>query len=129
EIVTGRDLIERTIRAEEEGFLRTLGEGIQLFETFKWAKALHTSLGAGRGTTEIKDRGASDLLEKAYRVSHWGEAVDSFKEKVKTGLIPGEIVFLLHDTYGFPSDLTALMAREEGLAVDEARFDELMAEQ
>ena len=45
------------------------------------------------------------------------------------GTFPGEIAFLLHDTYGFPSDLTALMAREEGLTVDEARFSELMEEQ
>jgi len=43
--------------------------------------------------------------------------------------IPGDIAFLLHDTYGFPSDLTAVMARERGLTVDEARFDELMTKQ
>ncbi|MCX7907145.1 MAG: alanine--tRNA ligase [Bacteroidetes bacterium] len=41
----------------------------------------------------------------------------------------GETAFLLHDTYGFPIDLTALMARERGLSVDTARFEFLMQEQ
>ncbi len=43
--------------------------------------------------------------------------------------IPGESVFLLYDTYGFPVDLTAVMARERGLAVDEAGFEREMAAQ
>lgn len=37
--------------------------------------------------------------------------------------IPGAEVFKLYDTYGFPVDLTAVMARERGLSVDEAGFD------
>ena len=43
--------------------------------------------------------------------------------------VPGEQAFLLHDTYGFPIDLTLEMAREQGLAVDEAGFRRLMEEQ
>ena len=42
---------------------------------------------------------------------------------------PGEQAFQLHDTYGFPIDLTLEMAAEQGLAVDEAEFRRLMAEQ
>lgn len=45
------------------------------------------------------------------------------------GCIPGDFAFLLYDTYGFPLDLTELMARERGLTVDVAGFDELMDEQ
>lgn len=44
-------------------------------------------------------------------------------------ILPGEEVFKLHDTYGFPFDLTLEMAREEGLEVDEAGFTRLMKEQ
>ena len=50
-------------------------------------------------------------------------------KKSKKSVLPGEEVFKLHDTYGFPFDLTLEMAREEGLEVDEAGFTRLMKEQ
>ena len=40
--------------------------------------------------------------------------------------IPGETVFRLYDTFGFPSDLTADIARERGLTIDEAGFERAM---
>ena len=61
------------------------------------------------------------------------ETVDKVKtDDVKTGggkRISGTDAFTLHDTYGFPIDLTLEMAAEAGLEVDEAGFRELMAEQ
>jgi alanyl-tRNA synthetase len=45
------------------------------------------------------------------------------------GVLPGDQAFVLHDTYGFPIDLTLEMAREQGLDVDEAGFRQLMSEQ
>ena len=50
-------------------------------------------------------------------------------KKSKSSVLPGEDVFKLHDTYGFPFDLTLEMAREEGLSVDEDGFRRLMKEQ
>ena len=47
----------------------------------------------------------------------------------KKTFLPGAEVFKLHDTYGFPFDLTLEMAREEGLEVDEVGFRRLMNEQ
>jgi alanyl-tRNA synthetase len=46
-----------------------------------------------------------------------------------TATLSGEQAFQLHDTYGFPIDLTLEMANEQGLAVDEDGFRRLMAEQ
>jgi alanyl-tRNA synthetase len=46
-----------------------------------------------------------------------------------TTTLSGEQAFQLHDTYGFPIDLTLEMANEQGLAVDEDGFRRLMAEQ
>ena len=50
-------------------------------------------------------------------------------KKSKVSVLAGAEVFKLHDTYGFPFDLTLEMAREEGLEVDEAGFTRLMKEQ
>ncbi|KFZ28879.1 alanyl-tRNA synthetase [Pseudidiomarina atlantica] len=44
-------------------------------------------------------------------------------------VIPGEVVFKLYDTYGFPVDLTADIAREKGLTVDETGFEQAMEAQ
>jgi REP element-mobilizing transposase RayT/NAD-dependent dihydropyrimidine dehydrogenase PreA subunit len=46
-----------------------------------------------------------------------------------TSVISGEFAFKLYDTYGFPLDLTELMARERGLGIDIAGFEKLMEQQ
>jgi len=48
---------------------------------------------------------------------------------VKDGVIAGETVFRLYDTYGFPVDLTGDIARERGLSLDMDGFNEAMAKQ
>ena len=75
--------VQGVIEAEEKGFLRTLGQGIELFNKMT------------EGKTSIS----------------------------------GDDAFMLHDTYGFPIDLTSLMAREKNLSVDEAGFTQRMQEQ
>ena len=83
ELVAQQAYVEKVVHSEEKSFIRTLGQGIALFEQM----------------TEHSE------------------------------VLTGEDAFKLHDTYGFPIDLTQLMAREKGLRVDVAGFDERMNEQ
>ncbi|MBC7188103.1 MAG: alanine--tRNA ligase [Calditrichaeota bacterium] len=64
------------------------------------------------------DRGLSEFEKRVEQLQAAGETV-----------LPGEDAFRLHDTYGFPLDLTQLLARERGLAVDVAGFEAAMEEQ
>jgi len=60
------------------------------------------------------------------------EILDVALEKTRAqgrGQLAGDTAFLLHDTYGFPVDLTLEVAEEAGLTVDRAAFDRLMSEQ
>jgi alanyl-tRNA synthetase len=85
ELVGRSEYISLVIRGEEERFLRTLDQGIDLFE-----------------------RLAGEVMSGGGRV------------------IGGEAAFRLYDTYGFPVDLTRIMAEEKGLAVDMAGFESAM---
>ncbi len=64
------------------------------------------------------DRGLEIFADVAGRV-----------EKAGKKIIPGEDVFKLYDTYGFPADLTNLIAQERGLQIDMLGFEKLMARQ
>ncbi|MBT6852036.1 MAG: alanine--tRNA ligase, partial [Opitutae bacterium] len=86
ELKDRQELIEKTLRSEEESFNKTLDRGIELFR---------------RESEQIGDK----------------------KE------ISGEFAFRLYDTYGFPLDLTQLMARERSLSVDEEGFNLEMEKQ
>lgn len=83
EIKAQKDYIVNVIRSEEKSFLKTLGQGIELF---------------------------NEMVEGKKKLS-------------------GEEAFKLHDTYGFPIDLTELMARERGVEVDVEEFNKYMKAQ
>ncbi len=68
-----------------------------------------------------EERFASTLTAGMARLEELMEA--------SKGTISGEEAFKLHDTYGFPLELTAEIARERGFEVDEAGFEEAMAQQ
>ncbi|MDZ7692723.1 MAG: alanine--tRNA ligase-related protein [Balneolaceae bacterium] len=67
--------------------------------------------------------------EKSF-LNTLGQGIELFNEMIEgKEVLPGEDAFKLHDTYGFPIDLTVLMARERGVEVDEEGFNKLMKEQ
>ena len=57
--------------------------------------------------------------------------INEIKKKMSTknDKISGELAFELYDTYGFPYDLTGLIARENNLKIDKKKFDKLLSEQ
>ncbi|MFD7470156.1 alanine--tRNA ligase [Streptomyces tendae] len=80
----------------------------------------------------IADRAASE--EEAFRstLRQGTTVLDTAVAKVKAEggrALPGAQAFLLHDTYGFPIDLTLEMAAEQGVEVDREGFTTLMREQ
>ncbi|MFQ6617976.1 MAG: alanine--tRNA ligase, partial [Fidelibacterota bacterium] len=80
----------------------------------------------------------AELVIKAEEES-FGETIDRGIEQFEiiakrvlssgSGSIPGEDVFKLYDTYGFPVDLTGLMAEEKGLRIDQEGFEKEMERQ
>ena len=132
ELGKGQSYIERVIKAEEESFLETLGTGIDYFSSL--APAI-SRLKGGESSVAVladleKDKVALDLLKKAYASSGASATASADLARVgQEGNLPGEIAFLLHDTFGFPVDLTQLMAREQGFGVDMGRYATLMDEQ
>jgi len=81
--------------------------------------------GEEEGFNETLDRGLVFFNEEIDRMVK----VLSGVEGRNTRVFSGDVAFKLHDTYGFPIDLTQLMAREKGYEVDINKFDELMNEQ
>jgi len=65
----------------------------------------------------------AETLDQGMKIL--GEAISNLKGDT----IPGEVVFKLYDTYGFPLDLTADIAREQELKVDEDGFESAMEQQ
>jgi alanyl-tRNA synthetase len=79
---------------------------------------------------EHRDRIREALKDEEERFSQTLErGMGLFEEVAAGGAISGDDAFKLHDTYGFPLELTRDLARDRGLAVDEEEFTRLMAEQ
>ena len=57
------------------------------------------------------------------------EILEDAIAKTTNGVLDGNVVFKLHDTFGFPADLTADVCREKGIKVDTDAFDRSMEEQ
>ncbi len=83
-----RQAINDLVLGEEERFIHTLNQGVQLLD----------------------------------------DVIDGLKKKGES-IIPGESLFTLYDTYGFPIDLTEEIALESGMTLDMAGFDQAMSVQ
>ena len=93
---------------------------------------LSAAMGAAYPELVAKQSFVRDVLRKegeqfARTLETGMEILDAAIAKLgKTNIIDGNTVFKLHDTYGFPTDLTADIARERGLAVDIEGYERAM---
>ena len=115
-LVHKRDEILATIAREEEQFNRTLDRGTVRLDA-ALARISSTST-AGPGAA------APGAAAPAQVIGRRPEDLDA-----EVPVLPGDIAFELHDTFGFPIDLTIEMAAESGFRVDRDGFDIALAEQ
>ncbi len=72
---------------------------------------------------KLEEERFAETLENGMKL------LEDYIEQMKDNVVAGDVAFKLYDTYGFPLDLTADVAREKGLTVDEAGFTEAMEAQ
>ncbi len=127
----GRGYVQRRIirRAIRHGY--KLGRKKPFFH--KLVPDLVALMGAAYPKLQAEAKHIADTLkaeeERFYETLANGmEILDAALDGGKTTL-PGDVAFKLHDTYGFPLDLTQDVCRERGVTVDEAGFDAAMEKQ
>jgi alanyl-tRNA synthetase len=117
---------------------RAIRHGYKLGQTQPFFHKLVPSVVREMGSyyTELVSGGARATQVLAQEESRFAETLatgmallDAEAAKLTSSVIPGETVFRLYDTYGFPLDLTADVARERGLTIDQAGFDSAMEAQ
>ena len=152
EVRAKQDHIEQVIQREEEAFNRTLDTGITLFNRMVFYAL--AELEPEQFNAAEYDKVFVTLFEDSNRsfakeiplapnspipagkerplvlAVHKTVTPEVLNRCLRKGLMLGGVqAFELYDTYGFPLDLTELMARERGLTVDVAGFNKLMEEQ
>lgn len=117
---------------------RALRHGNQLGFTEPFFYLLVTPLVAIMGDAYPELAAASSRIAQVLRqeeeqfattLSQGLKVLEQLTVECTNGIIPGDVVFKLYDTYGFPADLTADIAREKNLQIDEAGFEAAMNEQ
>ena len=127
--VEGRRITD-VLKREEEAFNQTLDIGMSLFQDAV------DSVESAPATLKDDSNLPADYRAEKYeqdasgklKVFHHGRFKRDEYGNVQK-LLDGEVAFKLYDTYGFPLDLTELLARERGFTVDINKFEKLMEEQ
>lgn len=111
ELVLQQDFVQKVVLEEEVSFLRTLATGIQRFENYT----------KKQGELLMSENAIE--LEKSFE-DNWVYSI--LKDQM---VISGDFAFELNDTYGFPIDLTELMAREQRWTVDMDEYNKALLKQ
>ncbi|MGH2552826.1 MAG: alanine--tRNA ligase, partial [Chitinophagaceae bacterium] len=163
------DFVSRVVREEEDAFLKTLDNGIQLFnenllikiDNPEFKKSIEVLKNALEQTSEparnaleklkkfqanintqfsefaAELKGNSESFQKFFSPfaeyakalpnSPVSESIKKLSDQMRT--LSGTLAFKLQDTYGFPIDLTKLMAHENGFEVDDIEFEKSLQKQ
>jgi alanyl-tRNA synthetase len=124
EIVSQKQLVEKVIQEEEISFFRTLSKGMKAIDSLQLKKYSEEAdrIFGDQYETETPDRANYLHAKKNEYIS------DKLKND-KDFVVDGKVAFELYDTYGFPIDLTRLIATERGWNIDEAGFQKEMEQQ
>jgi alanyl-tRNA synthetase len=139
EIAEERDflklLIQETLSPDKDDhgltqWLLGIAEGIEVHPDSAIRADEWKFMSALRGVGRALAFGSEEQRSVSYVRSRVAELASTAESLVPTeSIIPSESGFKLYDTYGFPLDLTELMARERGLTVDKAGFEIQMEQQ
>jgi alanyl-tRNA synthetase len=149
ELRVKKEQVKAVLKLEEEAFNRTLDKGIALFERivfdlwvdgaaerldpFMVGGFIFTCLPLGLEQIVTLNKHLGQLADGTYSSfetnRHNIPELLGTTVKYDVPVVSADDAFKLYDTFGFPLDLTELLARERGLTVDTAGFDKLMDEQ
>jgi alanyl-tRNA synthetase len=141
EIRARKKQVQETIQREEEAFNKTLDTGTELFDMYcgnaiarAFASKYEQKEGFKMAFLDSKESDFTRGCEITFKaltviIEATGSNQSTFDRFGVSPILKGDLAFKLYDTYGFPLDLTELMARERGLTVDVAGFNKLMEEQ
>ena len=120
ELYAQKDFVSKVIREEELSFLKTLDKGIGILEN---------TMSISRDSSIPENNNESYLIPEKLL-----DGARSFFGRVElkddgTNILRGHFVFELYDTFGFPIDLTKLIASENGWIIDEVGFQKALEEQ
>lgn len=139
EVTEKKEYVQKVIKAEEESFNDTLDRGLEEYSNIV-ARTFHNGLVE---LTNLNTHHIFDESKKEWEIlvnDKYGNEIDRIfarnmnkpffnKYSIPELEIRGRDIFKLYDTYGFPVDLTNVMAQEMGMTIDEDGFNKLMNEQ
>jgi alanyl-tRNA synthetase len=111
ELALQQEFVRKVVLEEELSFLKTLATGIQRFDNY-----------IKKQSDFLMSENAIDI-EKSFE-DNWVYSI--LKDQM---VVSGEFAFELQDTYGFPFDLTELMAKEKRWVVDKQEYDKALLKQ
>ncbi|RFZ94564.1 alanine--tRNA ligase [Mucilaginibacter conchicola] len=114
ELYSQKDFVQKVVLEEETAFLRTLAAGIRRFNEY---------------VLPIQRIGVINIVDPETDMRELDDTKRNNAEDIANHRLSGNFAFELSDTYGFPIDLTELMAREKGWTVDIEGYEKALQAQ